>query len=355
MGLLSKLFGKKPNIPAFVGVDIDKEQEGAIDANLRNVGKAGKLARLAAEQDQEALLQVMRGGISGYDKFIGSQKNVAEDFLSGRVPGDLAAKIADKAASRGISSGTSGSGAIRNLEARDLGLTSLDLMQRGYDMAERFVNQQHRTVAPKVMQVSSMFQTPAQRLAHKTQERDTKWTRDYLAAKTAAAPDPRFSGLLNTGMQAAGMYFGHAGTMAMANAIGGRQQAAAPQVAAPQAAAPQAAAPAMMNDSWWGTPAQSSWYGPSAPVYGPAAQPSIPDLSWYSQPTAQPGRSMLNMARGFAPFMPQQGTNISGSATSRAFGGEMLPAGAAMNQMIYGAGTPPQLDIDKAMPGFRIE
>tara|TARA_B100000686_G_C15999987_1_gene576178 strand:+ start:178 stop:372 length:195 start_codon:yes stop_codon:yes gene_type:complete len=64
---------------------------------------------------------------------------------------------------------------------------------------------------------------------------------------------------------------------------------------------------------------------------------------------------MLNMARGFAPFMPQQGTNISGSATSRAFGGEMLPAGAAMNQIIYGAGTPPQLDIDKAMPGFRIE
>ena len=48
-------------------------------------------------------------------------------------------------------------------------------------------------------------------------------------------------------------------------------------------------------------------------------------------------------------------TNISGSATSRAFGGEMLPAGALMNQMVYGAGTPPQLDIDKAIPGFRIE
>ena len=44
MGLLSKLFGKKVNVPAFVGVDIDKEQEGAIDANLRNVGKAKSLA-----------------------------------------------------------------------------------------------------------------------------------------------------------------------------------------------------------------------------------------------------------------------------------------------------------------------
>ena len=339
MGLLSKLFGKKPNIPAFVGVDIDKEQEGAIDANLRNVGKAGKLARLAAEQDQEALLQVMRGGISGYDKFVGSQKNVAEDFLSGRVPGDFAAKIADKAASRGISSGTSGSGAIRNLEARDLGLTSLDLMQRGYDMAERFVNQQHRTVVPKVMQVSSMFQTPAQRLAHKTQERDTKWTRDYLAAKTAAAPDPRFSGLLNTGMQAAGMYFGHVGTMAMANAIGGRQQAAVPQVAAMPG--PVAAPHGVSYPQGFGT-------SYSVPYSAPAMMPPNHIMAPFGTSYSQGFGSSYSV-----PYAAPR-TNISGSATSRAFGGEMLPAGALMNQMVYGAGTPPQLDIDKAMPGFRI-
>ena len=210
------------------------------------------------------------------------------------------------------------------------------MKQRGYDMAERFINQQQRTVVPRVMQAPEMFLSPLQRVAHKTRERDTKWTRDYAAAKMAAAPDPRFSGLLNTGMQAAGMYFGHVGTMAMANAIGGRQQAAAPQVAAmpgPVAAphgvsypqgfgtsysvpysAPAAPAPSMMmNDPWWGTPAHTAHY------------------------------------------LPRPTTNISGSATSRAFGGEMLPAGARMNQIIYGAGTPPQLDIDKAMPGFRIE
>lgn len=313
MGLLSKLFGKKVNVPAFVGVDIDEVQEGAIDANLRNVGKAKSLALAQQSADQEALEQGLRRAISGYDSLVGSQRNVIDDFLGGRVPGDVADKLADRAAARGIRTGTTGSQAVKFDELRNYGLTSLDMKQRGLGMARDFITQQVGTAMARPMSVTDMFFSPTQRLAHKTQERDTKWTRDYAAAKMAAAPDPRFSGLLNTGMQAAGMYFGHVGTMAMANAIGGGQQAAAPQVAAPQAAAPQAAAPAMMNDSWWGTPAQSSWYGPSAPVYGPAAEPSIPDLSWYSQPTAQPGRSMLNMARGFAPFMPQQGTDISGA------------------------------------------
>lgn len=315
MGLLSKLFGKKVNVPAFVGVDIDKEQEGAIDANTRVVGKAKSLALAQQSADQEALEQGLRRAISGYDSLVGSQRNVVDDFLGGRVPGDVADKIADRAAARGIRTGTTGSQAVKFDELRNYGLTSLDMKQRGLGMARDFITQQVGTAMAKPMSVTSMFFSPTQRLAHKTQERDTKWTRDYAAAKMAAAPDPRFSGLLNTGMQAAGMYFGHVGTMAMANAIGGRQQAAAPQVApmpgpvyAPHGvshpqnfgtsysvpySAPAAPAPSMMmNDPWWGTPAQS----------GPAAQPSIPDLSWYSQPAVAPRTDISGAPSGPSGF-----------------------------------------------------
>ena len=55
MGFLSKLFGKKPKVPAFVKVDIDEQMGKSVSGNRAIVGEAGKLALEAQAADQAAL------------------------------------------------------------------------------------------------------------------------------------------------------------------------------------------------------------------------------------------------------------------------------------------------------------
>lgn len=62
----------------------------------------------------------------------------AAAMMSGRISADVQANLARSGAMRALQGGFGAdSGMGRNLQARDLGLTSLDLMGRGYDMFDR--------------------------------------------------------------------------------------------------------------------------------------------------------------------------------------------------------------------------
>lgn len=62
----------------------------------------------------------------------------AAALMSGRISADVQANLARSGAMRALQGGFgAGSGMGRNLQARDLGLTSLDLMGKGYDMFDR--------------------------------------------------------------------------------------------------------------------------------------------------------------------------------------------------------------------------
>jgi hypothetical protein len=227
MGFLSKLFGKKVKVPEFVKIDADEQQGSAIAGNRKYVGQAAKLALEQQAADQAALEQGLKQAIPGYEGLVGGQRDVIDDFLGGRVPKDVADKMADRAAARGISTGTQGSQAIDYSELRNYGLTSLDMKREGVGMAQNYIAQQSAYGMAKPMSVTSMFFSPQQRLAHETSERNLKFQRDMAANKMDAAPDPRYVGVAKIAAAAAGGIFGAAAGAAgtAASAMGAMQGA----------------------------------------------------------------------------------------------------------------------------------
>tara|TARA_Y100001973_G_C5203030_1_gene339273 strand:- start:648 stop:1475 length:828 start_codon:yes stop_codon:yes gene_type:complete len=213
MGFLSKIFGKKPKVPEFVPVDYDKEYDAAMDYNEENIERFGGISRKAQEQDQQALTQGLRSAIPNYDELLASEFDITSSLLRGELSKREQDRLRDRRAALGLSTGTQDSDLTQYSYARDLGLAERDLINQGMAYADNRIRRQSAFVAQPVS-VTSMFQSPQQRIAQKMSERDSKFNRDFAANKIAAAPDPRWVGMTKVAMAAVG---GMAGGMAGAS------------------------------------------------------------------------------------------------------------------------------------------
>ena len=87
--------------------------------------------------------------------------DIANSMMSGEIPEDVKSQIEQQSAERALSSGTGLDGAGKNLVARDLGLTSLDLKQKGAQLAQTNAQIQNSIVAQKA-QMAQWKQSYAQ-------------------------------------------------------------------------------------------------------------------------------------------------------------------------------------------------
>lgn len=108
------------------------------------VGEAGQLAPQTRELESQRnafnraqLLESLGIQIPGYQEGQAQRTQNAMSLLRGELPPDLAAQIQRNTASKALTGGYAGSQAARNLTARDLGRTSLNLQQAG---AQQFSN-----------------------------------------------------------------------------------------------------------------------------------------------------------------------------------------------------------------------
>jgi hypothetical protein len=76
--------------------------------------------------------------IPGYSDQVSKRAGVIDDWLGGNVPQDVLNQLQNTSAARSFSGGYSGSGLHQNREARDFGMTSLDLIMRGMGAADQF-------------------------------------------------------------------------------------------------------------------------------------------------------------------------------------------------------------------------
>lgn len=139
-GNAAKMAQKKlDEIIALPGTDIGKAQGDAISAYQQNAAGAKDVAsdvnRFAI--DQQA--QLLEGSIPGWEKLQGQRMANAQSMLQGEIPQDVADAIYRGGANRAVAGGFGGSGRMKNLTARDFGLTSLDLMGRGQDASQGIV------------------------------------------------------------------------------------------------------------------------------------------------------------------------------------------------------------------------
>ena len=182
-GILSS--GKKPKIPGWPS--FQESQQRAITGNIAAFQPASELAEMTNQFNQEQLLQQLRAAMPGYDTMVSRAGRNISSQLAGEIPADVAMQVNRKAAAASLSGGYGTGGMARNLEARDLGLTSYGIAQQGLNSAMQWIANSRQYRTPETMDITSMFITPQQQ-----GEWDVnKWQRDLLAAGVAAMPDPR--------------------------------------------------------------------------------------------------------------------------------------------------------------------
>lgn len=194
------LFGKKPEVAPWKNINLTDQQKKSILGNISNfedISKLGKLYTDYTTQSQNQLLpgysDILAKGAAGTSKLL----DVASGFLSGVLPADVQSAVQRGSAYGALQGGFAGSGMARNLTARDLGLTSLDLMQRGAQM----LGQGQNTAAgwaglagQDILNPASFFTTPQQMFQDTFANQLQRQA--YLQNKynVAAAPDPQVAG-----------------------------------------------------------------------------------------------------------------------------------------------------------------
>lgn len=128
-----EIFGRKPEVADYKPVDAGEEAGRAVKSNIANIG------------DIQVLLERI---LPGYKNIVGQESENIQSLLRGEIPKDLQDSLRRTSAFKAFQGGYGGSGMSRALTARDFGKTSIDLMERGGNAAQRWMQTTQNSVAP---------------------------------------------------------------------------------------------------------------------------------------------------------------------------------------------------------------
>ena len=189
-------YGKKPTVPELTPIDVDATQQATVAGNQASFADIAKLAAGVNTFNQDQLSALI-------DRTLGpGVRQSIQDNLAAQARGEIPRDVQDAIYRGGAERSTAtnafgGGGFTRNIEARDLGLTSLDITNKALSSAESWL----ASAKAPTFDVTSMFITPMQQSAANTDQ----FNRNLLAAKTAAAPDPVERGQFDSSMALIGM------------------------------------------------------------------------------------------------------------------------------------------------------
>ncbi len=196
MGFITDLFGKNVQLPEWQQLDLGTEQKKAISGNVASLPAAEALTTSANTFSIDEINRMLSSTIPGYSGIASDVSKNISSWLKGVIPTDEADRIQNLTASRTMGRGTAGSGMANAELGRNYGLSTLDLVSKGITSAQSWISQMASIYEPAMMNVSSMFVTPTQQATFDTNERDTKWQYDYLAAQMQAMPDATLTGIV---------------------------------------------------------------------------------------------------------------------------------------------------------------
>lgn len=215
--ILQPVFGSKPKVATWKPQSPQTAQSQSLTGNIVNFGDIAKLGQQYTNylaQQQESLLPGFGANLAKGESDTGTLLNQAGSLLSGDLPPDVLSQIQRSDAYGALSGGYAGSQMSHNLTARDLGLTSLDLMKQGASMLGQGGNsaQQWASLAGKdILDPSSQFITPQQQLQSNFQNAQLTQQSQQFQYNVDAAPDPVAAGISNTIMSLIGAYLGGMG------------------------------------------------------------------------------------------------------------------------------------------------
>lgn len=181
----SATYGGKPNVP-----NPGATASAAIGENIGNLGSLYQLGAGASNFAENQLISNYNAAIPDYSALaLQSSKNIGSE-LQGALPDDVVSTIINRAAERGIMTGTSGSPNENAALVRALGLTSLDLTGRGESELSGAVA---RSPIAQPFDISRMFVTPEQ------QQEAAMAANIYAAAPNPAAAAIHLEGAASGG------------------------------------------------------------------------------------------------------------------------------------------------------------
>lgn len=183
----SQFLENEPGVPGFNKINPQGEQNKAIEGNLSALPKAQDLAGKVNEFNQAEMLKQIRNVLPNFDSLIGTNAANIGSQLKGEIPDDVAQNIYQSNVAKGLESGVGGgTQRTKNLTARDLGLTSLALKDKGFDSLNKWIGTARQQLSHPQMDVTSMFISPTTQLQFAVDERDKQFQRDMADSQVTS-------------------------------------------------------------------------------------------------------------------------------------------------------------------------
>jgi len=112
-------------------------QAAAAAAQLNDPGKIGAQANKMAEILNKKYIDQFDAAMPGYKANMAKTNEITSNYLVGKIPTDVVDQIFRSSAAKGFATGLYGGGLGRNLVAKDLGLTSLQLQTAGAGLLDQ--------------------------------------------------------------------------------------------------------------------------------------------------------------------------------------------------------------------------
>lgn len=180
------LRGKDPNslvVPPAPNVDPSREQLNAAAGNLAVLPQSEALAAATNDATARQFLAMMEKLIPGFADISKTIAGNIGSMVRGELPKDVENYIGRKSAEKGISRGTGGSQFDQYGQLRDLGLTSLEMTDRGLNSAQRWMSSQ-----PQPFNVTSMFLNPAQRIETEKWNETNRFNAQFMRNQISMLP-----------------------------------------------------------------------------------------------------------------------------------------------------------------------
>lgn len=188
IGAAAGLGPKKPKVPEAPVLDAQAAQKQAISGNLEALPKAQELASNVNLFNQQELEKMLSKAIPNYGELKTSASANILSMLKGELPSDVINSLGRAGAERAVASGTTGSEFAAARTARDFGLTSLALTEKGLDAANRWIATAGSIGTPRPYDPTTMFVSPADQLRVQSVNAENKWNRDWLENQQKAQP-----------------------------------------------------------------------------------------------------------------------------------------------------------------------
>jgi hypothetical protein len=169
-------------------LNLSDETQKALAANIAAIPGTEQIATKVDLFNQQQVDKMLSSVIPNYKAITGQIGQNLAALNAGQVPTDVSQAVQRSDAAAAIGGGFAGTGEARNLSARDLGLTSLDLTQKGLASTESWMKTAASLYQPGSFNVSSMFVTPGQQASFDVEERNAQFQQQWMQNQISAMP-----------------------------------------------------------------------------------------------------------------------------------------------------------------------